>query len=263
MRIEALSLDNLRSGIFCAQGKPHGEEMYDRLGAWLSGDMLRGRIARTDDGDSAGFVLYYPIEHAPLDIIGEGLYVVQCVHVKAQYRLSGIGRALIESALSDARANGATGMAVEGFRPQPGGFPYLPGSFFEHIGLSEGESRGLATLYYVSFDSGSTTPGYMEPGSPPPSERYRVRIDIFDCRRCHVEMTNRSVVEAVADSLGGDRVNVVVHDQTSREAILDKGMSSGMFVDGRLTFFQGPITEDDVMNAIEVAESAREQSMDR
>lgn len=258
VRIETLIVDNLREGIFCAEGKTHGEEMYSQLEAWLRGDMLRGRIARLENGEVAGFVIYYPIESAPLDISGEGLYVVQCVHVKAPYRNSGIGRALIESALSDARENGATGLAVEGFRPRRDGrFPYLPGSFFQHIGLMPGESRGSATIYYMSFDKNTSPPTYLQPRPPSVNEKYRVRVDLFDCRRCYLNIDGRSVVEAVTEKIGADRVKLVVHDQNNRQAILDKGMSSGMMVDGTLTYFQGPITEDDVMTAIEVAESAK------
>ncbi len=73
MRIEQLSVENLREGVFCAKGKPHGEDMYRQLEAWLDGAMLRGQVARTDDGQPAGFVLYYPIEQAPLDVEGSGL----------------------------------------------------------------------------------------------------------------------------------------------------------------------------------------------
>jgi len=262
MIIDTLVVDNLREGIFCAKGKPHGEEMYSQLEAWLRGDMLRGRIARLENGEMAGFIIYYPIENAPLDISGEGLYVVQCVHVKAQYRNSGIGRALIESALSDARENGATGLAVEGFRPQrDGSFPYLPGSFFQHMGLVPAESRGSATIYYMSFDKNTSPPTYLQPRPSTVNEKYRVRIDLFDCHKCYINIDGRSVVEVVAEKIGKNRVELVVHDQNNRKAILDKGMSSGMIVDGTLTYFQGPITEDDVMTAIEVAESAKSSSI--
>ncbi len=235
--------------------------MYRQLEAWLRGDMLRGRIARLESGEVAGFVIYYPIENAPLDISGEGLYVVQCVHVKAPYRNSGIGKALIESALSDAQENGATGIAVEGFRPYSNGrFPYLPGSFFQHLGLTPGESRGSATIYYMSFDKNTSPSTYLQLHLPVVTEKYRVRIDLFDCQRCYLNINGRSVVEAVAEKIGAERVKLIVHDQNNRQAILDKGMSSGMIIDGTLTYFQGPITEDDVMNAIEIAESAKRSS---
>jgi len=264
MTIEPLSVHNLRDGVFCAKGKPHGEDMYQQLEAWVQGKALRGQVARAEDGKPVGFVLYFPIEEAPLDISGEGFYVVQCIYVRPGYQHKGIGRALIETALADAQMGGATGLAVEGFRQQrPGHFDYLPGSFFQHIGLSSGESRGPATLYYVSFSEPGPAPRYMAARPPEQQERYRVRIDLFDCRKCHRTIDNTSVVKAVARTLGEKRIRLVIHDQNTREAVVDKGMSHGMFVDGALTYFQGPVVESDVMSAIEVAESARRRSSDR
>ena len=40
-------------------------------------------------------------------------------------------------------------------------------------------------------------------------------------------------------------------------------MSSGVFIDGKLTFFDGPITEEDVWNAIKIAGVARGLKLDR
>lgn len=264
MVIEALSVENLREGIFCGGGRPREGEMYAQLEAWLEGNMLRGQIAREDDGVVSGFVLYYPIEHAPLDVTGEGLYMVQCVTVRPEFRGRGVGKALVESALSDARENGASGLAVEAFRGEKrGGSEYMPATFFGHMGLEPGVSRGSATLYYKRLLKEAPEPAYLDLRFSAPPERNVVRIDVFDCRRCYTKVHNRSVVEAVAESVGSGRVKLVVHNQNSREAVLDKGMSSGVFVDGKLTFFKGPISEEDVMNAIEVAESARERLIDR
>lgn len=258
MKIERLSTGNLREGVFCAAGEPHGEEVHTRLEGWLQGDILRGQLARADDGEVVGFVLYYPIEEAPMDVGGEGLYMVQCIYVKPAFQAQGVGKALVESALVDAKGSGASGLAMEGFsRQTPGSLQYLPGTSVEHMGLSAGESRGPSTLYYVGFDETAAPPRYLSRSFRPPSEKSKVRIDVLDCSKCVVGVSNREVVKAVENQLGPDEVSVVVHDQNSRKAILDKGMSSGVFVDGKLTFFQGPISEGDVWNAIAVARAAR------
>lgn len=264
MRIEKLSVDNLREGVFCHQGKPHSEEVYDRLEAWLAGDKLRGRIARNSSGEVVGFILYYPIEHAPLDLEGEGVYAVQCVYVKPEYQNTGIGRALIESAVADAREGGASGLAVEGFRQQrPGRFDFLPETFFQHLGMSTSETRGSGTIYYVAFEDKMPAPRYMTPKTQmTPQEKTKVRIDVFDCRACHVGLSNVDVVKAVVEK-AHENVDLVVHEQTTRAAIVEKGVAGGVFLDGRLTFFQGPINEDEVWEAIQVAAAARKLSIDR
>ena len=241
MKIERLCVDNLNEGVFCAIDKPNGDKMHGQLGAWLEGGQLRGQIAREND-TVAGFILYYPIEHAPLDVDGEGLYVVQCIYVKPEYQNQGFGRALIESALADARDHGASGLAVEGFKPQgSGAFDYMPGTFFEQMGLSPGESRGQSTLYYTNFKERASHPQYLDPRFSPPVDNLKVRVDMLDCRNCYVGITNREVVESVVEEAGD--VDLVIHDQNSRETVVDKGMSSGIFIDGKLTFFRGPVSE--------------------
>ena len=265
MRIERLSTENLREGIFCARGRKHGEEMYVQLEAWLKGELLRGQIARAEDGEVAGFILYYPIEDAPLDFDGEGVYVVQCLFVKPKFQNGGIGKALIETALADAKAAGGTGIAAEGFHPHDGpDSGVMPGGFFGHVGMTPGESRGSGTLYYVSFNNASDPPRYLAPEEIEiPRATPRLKIDVLDCRRCHLAIDKRDLIEAVIDGVGAEKIDLEVHDTTSRETILDKGMSSGVFIDGKLTFFGMPLTEEDVWRAIEVAMSAREQATDR
>ncbi len=267
MKIERLNVDNLREGVFCHTGKPHGEEVYEQLEAWLKGDKLRGRVARDDDGQVTGFILYYPIDDAPMDVEGEGFYVVQCVFVRAEYRNTGVGRALIESALNDARESGASGLAVEGFRPHPDERQkHLPGAFLEHLGMTGGESRGPGTLYYIGLDESGEAPRYLKRRFTPEKNRAKVRIDILDCRRCHIGLGNREVVKSVMEQAAatqGEDLELVVHDQNTRDAIVDKGMSSGVFVDGKLTFFSGPVSEEDIMNAINVAAAARKRRTDR
>lgn len=263
MKIEELNVDNLREGIFCPHGSGHAEEMYGQMQAWIEGDCLRGRVARSDDGQAIGFILYYPVERAPLDIEGEGVYVVQCLYVKPEHQNRGVGKALIEAALANARVSGATGFAMEGFREQKmGAFSYVPGTFLQHMGMTAGESRGPMTLYYVEFQEDAMPPQYMTPRYEPPEDQARVRVDIFDCRKCYVGISNREVVKTVMEQLG-DEVSVEVHDQNTREAVVDKGMSSGVFIGRMLTYFTGPISEDDVWTAINAAKQARDRATDR
>lgn len=262
MRIDRLSTENLREGVFCAAGNPHGEEAYNQLEAWLEGEQLRGQIAREDNGDVAGFVLYYPIEHAPLDVDGEGIYVVQCLFVKPDYQHKGIGRALITTALADARDCGASGVAVEGFHRADA--PELkPGAFFGHIGMSAVDTRDSGTLYFVSFDQSAKPPRYLQPDADKLKSTPKLKIDILDCRRCYVGISNRELVKTVLEGIDNDNIELEIHDQNSRQAILDKGMSSGIFIDGKLSFFGKRLNEEDVWRAIEVAMSARDQAIDR
>src|SRR5690349_7281205 len=100
--IEPLSTENLRDGIFCPHGEPTGESMYEQLDAWLSGEMLRGQVARNELDGFDGFILYYPVEAAPIEVLGEGFYVIQCVFVRPEAVGMGVGSMLVDAAIQDA-----------------------------------------------------------------------------------------------------------------------------------------------------------------
>ncbi len=263
MRIEQLRMDNLREGIHCGQGMPFTEEWYGRLEAWLDGGMLRGQIARTDDGEAVGFVLYYPIEKVPMEIDGDGLYMVQCLQVKPPHDKGAVARLLIESAITDARKSGASGIVTEGLTKKEPIHDHVTATLLESLGLVKGQSRGFATIYYLMFDSNIEEPRYVPTSFVPPQGRSRLRVDIMDCSLCYVGIHNRETVLQAVEKSASDRAEVVVHDQNTREAVLDKGYSSGVFIDGKLTYFRGPVTEDQVLQAIDVADTARGKDIDR
>ncbi len=263
MIIERLSTENLREGVFCVTGRPGSEDWYQQLDAWLDGRVLRGQFARADDGTVMGFVLYLDLERAPVEVLGEGYYMMQCLFVRPNFQRQGVGKALIESALSDARACGATGFVCEGWRADPHGpREFIPETFFQHRAMPEGDSRGPASLYYTMFDPHAPKPRYAPINFDQPKGQ-RLRVDVLDCRRCYHNVRNRSIIESVMEQIEKKGASVHFHDQTTKQAVLDTGMSSGIFIDGKLTFFQGPITEEDILTALEVAITARDQASDR
>lgn len=263
MRIEPLSTANLREGIFCGGKNPNGELMFSQMEAWLQGDMLRGQVAYTDSGDVAGFVLYYPIERAPLEFEGEGFYMVQCLLVKPAFELQGFGSGLIAAAMRDASEYGAVGLAAQGFSPEAGDvYGPVPGSFFERMGMHVVESRGHSSLYFSRIKPGGRQPAFMNTQFKPPAAKDRLRVDILDCRNCYSAVRNVQVAKKVLDDLG-DAVEVHVHDQNSRSAVVDKGMATGVFIDGNLTFFGRVTRPADIMSAFEAAMAAKRMRTDR
>ncbi len=263
MKIERLSVENLREGVYCPRGLKRNEEVYSQLEAWIDGKLLRGQIARSGDGTPIGFIIYGPADRMPIEVDGGGLYMVQCLYVKPEYQGQSVGRSLIESAMADAVSVGAPGLIAQGRKgPVDGTGDYIPGSFFTHIGMMPGDSKGSASLYYICNDECTQPPRYLESSFQPPRDETRVRVDILDCGLCFTAVTNREIVKQVAEGLS-DEVKVVVHDQNTRQAVVDKGMSSGVFIDGKLTFLDGHISERDVWNAIHVAISARRGHSDR
>lgn len=265
MTIEQLRMDNLREGVFCGKGMPFGDEWYTNLEGWLDGGLLRGQIARDDDGSAIGFVLYYPIESVPMEIGGDGLYMVQCIQVKPPHNKTGVARKLIESAIADARDSGASGVVAEGLAEAEDNpiHEHVTAEFLQNLGLTKGQSRGFASLYYVAFSEDTEEPTYLPARFAPPESQTKLRVDIMDCSLCYVGIHNRETVIQAVERSKSDKVEVFVHDQNNRGAVIDKGFSSGVFIDGKLTFFRGPVTEADILEAIDVADSARRRATDR
>ena len=263
MKIEQLVMDNLREGVFCGKSQPFAEEWYSQLGAWLDGGQLRGQIARNDEGEAIGFVLYYPIENVPMEVGGDGLYMVQCLQVKPSHDKSHVVKALIESAIEDARGNGASGIVTEGLREEEPLNEHVSATFLETIGLTKGESRGIGTLYYVVFNNETDEPKYLPKRFDPPVTESKLRVDILDCGLCYVGIHNRETVKQAVERSESQPIELVVHNQSTRQAVIDKGLSTGVFIDGKLTFFRGPVSEQQVMDAIDIADSARKRAIDK
>lgn len=263
MRVEQLRMDNLREGIRCVEAMPFADQWYSRLEAWLDGGMLRGRIARADDGEPVGFVLYYPIEKAPIEIDGDGFYMVQCLQVKPPYDKGSVARMLIESAIEDARESGAAGIVTEGLTEKEPRHDHVTATLLESLGLVRGQSRGFATIYYLTLKRNADTPRYAPAKFVAPQGRSRLRVDIMDCGLCYVGIHNRETVLQAVERAASEKTEVVVHDQSTREAVAAKGYSTGVFIDGKLTYFRGPVTEEEVLLALDVADSARDQKIDR
>ena len=250
MHLVALSPRNLRRGVFCARGEA-GNKMLDRLEGWLKKGILRGQVALSDQGEAIGFILYYPIDTAPLEVAGENFYAIQCVYVRPDQGKKGIGQKLVEAAAKDAEAQGVGGLAVEGFSfPTQGGFEFMPKAFFLDVGFKEVASRGPASLLFKAVRPGARPPSYLKESFRPPMGAKGLRIDLLNCDRCWVGISNNDIVRRLAKSYG-DRVEVHEHDQNTRPAVLEKGQAVGIFLDGENVFFGPPITEEQAKAELE------------
>lgn len=53
--------------------------------------------------EPVGFIEYYPIEDAPLNVAGKEIAVIPCMNVKVKERRKGIGDKLIRACIEDAK----------------------------------------------------------------------------------------------------------------------------------------------------------------
>jgi hypothetical protein len=150
-------------------------------------------------------------------------------------------------------------VAIEGIeREDVKNSDYVPGPFFRR----KDDSRGPTTLYVISAEEGVNAKRSVRRVRIPP-DGVKLRVDILDCRQCHGNVSGVQIVESVLQEAENRKAELARFDQGGWETMADESMSSGVFVDGNLTFFKGPISETDVVNALEVIESARRRCTNR
>ncbi|TLD85065.1 GNAT family N-acetyltransferase [Helicobacter sp. MIT 11-5569] len=86
--------------------------------AWLSEQLNDGHIFRKLNAKACVFVEYAPLESAWTPIVGENYFYLYCLWVDGEYKGKGLGRALMESCLNDAKEKGKSGVCMLGAKRQ-------------------------------------------------------------------------------------------------------------------------------------------------
>ena len=89
---------------------------YRRKGAWIRSHLkkgLRARVLLTPKGVQCGYIEYLPGEYAWRGIEADGYLVIHCVWTYfSEYQRRGLGAALVQAAIDDARRAHHDGVAV-------------------------------------------------------------------------------------------------------------------------------------------------------
>ena len=169
-----------------------------------------------------GVLEYYPIEVAPYPVIGEDLFVINCLQVPEREGRDEIEKQLVRECVKDWSSR--KGVVVLG-----------RGKSWDELGFEEvtrdaWPERDELILWLMKFWE------VEEPRLAPverdfPALKNRVRVDVFDSGHCPWGFYVTRIVEKVAEELG-PQVFVEKHDTSTREAVLKYGISSGIAVNG-------------------------------
>ena len=96
--------------------KPHPG--VERKRAWLRERIREGHVFRKLAGNDCAFIEYAPIETAWAPVEGADYLYLYCLWVQGAPRGQGVGKALMESCLQDARAKGKAGVCMLGAEKQ-------------------------------------------------------------------------------------------------------------------------------------------------
>lgn len=98
-------------GSYCLRSKP-GSPGYTGKNEWLETCFQKGLqyVKLTENGKTAGFIEYTPIEHSSRVVYGENYFIIHCLWIGATEK--GYASRLIRKCIEDAKALGKDGVAV-------------------------------------------------------------------------------------------------------------------------------------------------------
>ena len=98
--------------ICCAFSDKKCKESYELKKEWLKRELDNGYVFRRLDERAKVFIEYVPAERAWVPVEAPGYLMINCFWVSGQYKGKGHGKALLQSAIDDARAQGKNGLAT-------------------------------------------------------------------------------------------------------------------------------------------------------
>ena len=114
-----LTEENLAQEHLCCiirSKKPHPGVEAKR--AWLAQRLKEGHVFRKLDAKGVVFIEYAPLETAWVPVEGENYLYIYCLWVTGEFKGKGYGRQLMEYCLSDAKAEGKSGVCMLGAEKQ-------------------------------------------------------------------------------------------------------------------------------------------------
>jgi hypothetical protein len=192
--------------------------------AFFHDRIARGAAAKVayKDGRPAGVLEYYPIEAAPAPVIGNDLFVINCLQVPQRELREEIEKELVAACVKDWSSR--KGVVVLG-----------RGKAWDKLGFEEvtedaWPEGGELILWLMKFWE------VEEPRLAPVNREFatfrgKVRVDLFESGFCPWDHYVNSLVTQVAEEFGSavllDRV-----DCNDRKSVLAHGLTAGVALNG-------------------------------
>lgn len=108
-----LTKENInKEHICCAFSDKNCSEGYEMKKAWLKQEFDNGYVFRRLDARAKVFIEYVPAEKAWIPVDAPNYLMINCFWVSGQYKGNGHGKALLQSAIDDAKAQGKNGLVT-------------------------------------------------------------------------------------------------------------------------------------------------------
>ena len=194
------------------------------------------KLALDDDGQVAGMIQAWPVEHSWLD--GRDCYVIGCTWVHAyegkgvgDRRGKGLGKALLAAAEDEARQRGAKGMAAWGLWIPV----WMKASWYKKHGYRNADRQGLVRLVFKPFVDGAEPPRLVPVKKKPRRVPGQVTVTAFVNGWCPGQNIAAERARTAVQSLDDPRVVYHRIDTSDRATLLEWGQSDALFIDGKRT----------------------------
>ena len=255
MKISDLDKENEELYFLCLEDWSDSmKEVKDVKERWFT-DMkekgLRVKIAKTDDGVTAGMIEYMPIEYSYAE--GRDLYIVNCIWVHGyeekgcgNLQGKGMGKALLEAAEDDVRSLGKKGLAAWGLSEEF----WMSASWFQKQGYEKVDQAGWLVLVWKPFSQDAIAPRWIKGEFSQEITPGKVMVTSFFSGQCPSE-TGGHFRAREASSEFDDRVLFEEIDMSLADNRKRYGLKGGIYVNGENIFTGPPPTYEQIRAKIE------------
>lgn len=192
-----------------------------------------------------GFVEYYPIEDAPLNVAGKDVMIIPCMNVKVDERKKGIGDKLIRAFIEDTKNMGKKGVAVQATDWES----FMPRTFFEKYGFTNVTKSGPINIFMMKNEE-VENPCWLKLLYKQKLAKGKLIIDIFHNDQCPFDWQNSERIKKVAREFG-DCAVVNDFDTNKRENVLKYGTLGATIVNGKYLGSGPPLSEEEIRKAFQ------------
>lgn len=171
-----------------------------------------------------GLIEWYPVEIAPVPLVGEDLHVVNCLQVPERGEREEIEARLVEACVGDWSRR--RGVAVLARDKDWGSFGFRP------VGEGRWPTGEELTVWLLDLDGAASPtlmPVNLEEDVPPG----RAVVHVYETDRCPWSIYLQAMVGEVAEAMSPE-VILEVTDMNERKNVLRHGISGGITINGEM-----------------------------
>ena len=210
------------------EGGDHKEVWYNKM----KDKGLGVKLALDDNGKVGGMIQYIPIEHSFAE--GKDLYFINCIWVhgykkgRGNFQKKGMGKALLQAAEADAKAQGANGMVAWGIS-----LPFwMKASWFKKQGYTKVDKQEGQVLLWKPFTNNAILPKWIKQKKKPEMTPGKVTVTAFLNGWCPAQ---NIVFERAKRAASEFRDKVVFREINTfdRKVFLEWGIADALFIDDK------------------------------